>query len=129
MLNTLTRCLIAGAALICVAEVFTSQNVAKAEPAASLLPLQARTVENAVRGILLDQVADTMNTQIAADQAILNAPTGISLESIPLIKELVDNTGKIDTSVDVGSDLPISVGFGDLMGNGVLVLGTDFSVN
>ncbi len=129
MLNTLTRCLIASAALLCVAEVFTSQDVARAEPAASLLPLQARTVENAARGVVLDQVADTMNTQIAADQAILNAPTGISLESIPLLKELVDDTGKFDTNVDVGSDLPISVGFDDLMGNGVLMLGTDFSVN
>jgi len=128
MLNTLTHCLLTGAALICITGVFVGQDIAKAEPAASLLPLQARTVENAARGVLLDQVADTMNTQIAADQAILNAPTGLSLASIPLIKELVDETGKIDTSVDVGSDLPISVGFGDLMGNGVLVLGTDFSV-
>ena len=129
MLNTLTRCLIVGTALICVAKVFVGWDVAKAESAGSLLPLQARTVENAARSILLDQVANTMNTQIATDQAILNVPTGLSLESIPLLKELIDETGKIDTSVDVGSNLPISVGFGDLMGNGVLVLGTDFPMN
>lgn len=128
MLNMLTRALTAGTALICAAHVFTCQDIVRAEPANLLLPLQARTVESAAQIILLDQVADTMNTQIAADQAILNAPTGLSLESIPIVKELIDETGKFDTSVNVGSDLPISVGLGDLMGNGVLMLGTDFAV-
>lgn len=129
MLNTLARCLMIGASIFCSAEVFAIANVAKAEPVKSLLPLQTRTVENASQGVVLEQVADSMNTQIAAEQAILNAPTGIRLDAIPIIKELVDQEGKIDTGVNVGSGMPISVGFGDLMGNGVLMLGTDFSVN
>ena len=118
-----------GASVFCGVEVFAIANIAQAEPANSLLPLQTRTVEDVPERIVLDQVADSMNTQIAADQALLNAPTGISLSSIPIIKELLDDTGKFDTDINVGSDLPISVGFGDLMGNGVLVLGTDFPVN
>ncbi len=129
MLNTLNRCLIAGVAVLCAANIFAIHNVAQAESSESLLPLQTRTVRNAAQDIVRDQVADTLNTQIAVERAFLNEPTGMSLESIPILKELVDETGKFDAGVNVGSDLPISVGFGDLMGNGVLMLGTDFPLD
>lgn len=128
MLNKLARLIIATSAL-CVMECFAAANVAQARPVNSLLPLQHRTVENAAQGIVLDQVAESMNTQIAAEQALLNAPIGIRLDTIPIIKELVGQSGKFDTGVNVGSRMPISVSFGHLMGNGVLVLGTDFAVD
>lgn len=128
MLKTLTFRFVSGAFVLCVAELLGSAIAAQARPVDSLLPLRTRTIEATGENVGYEEVADTMNTQIAEEQARLNEPVGLQLESIPIVNELINAAGELDTSFKMGGGVPLSVGVGDVMGNTGVVLSTDFKV-
>jgi hypothetical protein len=138
MPNMLVRFLIVGgcfAAVSAISPVAQAQTSSLDQPMASLLPLEARfslrTLSTEAQPMSLDKAADTFNQNMVTDRAIAANPMGQFLQSLPLISDFVDETGHLDlgTDFDMGSNLPISVDLGNVMGNTGLVFSTDFKLN
>ena len=72
----------------------------------------------------LDQVSDTLNDQIESDQQA-NTKDSLPLDSLPIIGELMDESGNFD----IGIDLPFDVSINDVMGETGLIFSTDFTVD
>ena len=123
MLNAFTCRLLTGVSVLCATQLFVEDETVQARPVESLLPLQTRSIETPGQPVALDRVADDMNTQIAAEQARLNEPVGLQLKDIPLVRDLIDESGSFDMS---GGSLPVSVGMGRVVGRTGVVLSTDF---
>ena len=96
-----------------------SGSSASENPTYDLLPLTARKLEAPSRAVGLEQVSDILNAQIKSDR-LTQAP-GLSLDSIPLIGDLVDETGNLD----MGINLPFDMSIDNVMGETGLVLSTE----
>jgi hypothetical protein len=138
MPNMLVRSLMVGvcfAAVSAISPVAQAQTSSLDQPMASLLPLEARfslrTLSTEAQPMSLDKAADTFNQNMVTDRAIAANPMGQFLQSLPLISDFVDETGHLDlgTDFDMGTNLPISVDLGNVMGNTGLVFSTDFKLN
>jgi hypothetical protein len=138
MPNMLVRSLMGGvcfAAVSAISPVAQAQTSSLNQPMASLLPLEARfslrTLSTEAQPMSLDKAADTFNQNMVTDRAIAANPMGQFLQSLPLISDFVDETGHLDlgTDFDMGTNLPISVDLGNVMGNTGLVFSTDFKLN
>lgn len=138
MPNMLVRSFMVGVCFVAVSAispVAQAQTSSSDRPMALLLPLEARfslrTLSTEAQPMSLDKAADTFNQQMVTDRAIAANPMGQFLQSLPLISDLVDETGNLDlgTDFDMGTNLPISVDLGNVMGNTGLVFSTDFKLN
>jgi len=89
-----------------------------------LLPLSARTIESPGVNVGLDQVSAALNLQIERDLQT-DTETGLKLNSLPIIGELVDEAGNLD----MGIRLPFDMTIGDVMGETGLVFSADFTVD
>ena len=89
-----------------------------------LLPLSARAMDAPRQSVGLDQVSDTLNDQIESDQQA-NTKDSLPLDSLPIIGELMDESGNFD----IGIDLPFDVSINDVMGETGLIFSTDFTVD
>lgn len=89
-----------------------------------LLPLTARTVGIPSEPMSLEQISDAFNMQMESNRyAEMNR--GGQLDSLPIIGDLLDESGNLD----VGIDLPFDMSISDVMGETGLVFSTDFTVN
>ncbi|MEM6449006.1 MAG: hypothetical protein AAF703_01695 [Cyanobacteria bacterium P01_D01_bin.105] len=100
------------------------QHVIERHTTDELLPLTARKVEVSGGAVILDQISDEFNAQMES-QWQADTTEGFPLESLPVIGELLDESGNLD----MGINLPVDMRIGDVMGETGLVLSADFTVN
>lgn len=86
-----------------------------------LLPLEAGRPSPHQISAELSATAESINTAFAKSQAPKTEPEVL----LPVVGELLNEEGKFDW----GMDIPITFDFGDLIGNPVLIVGTDFQTD
>lgn len=88
-----------------------------------LMPLTARQMGLPSEPVGLEQVSDTFNAQMESDRQ--DKAEGLQLDTLPIIGDLVDESGHLN----MGVDLPFEMSISDVMGETGLVLSTDFTVD
>lgn len=91
------------------------------DKASSLLPLEAGQLSTRQPDAELSVAAENINAAFAKSQEPEPEPEVL----LPVIGEFLNEKGKFDW----GMDIPVTFDFGDLVGNPVLVVGTDFKVD
>ena len=81
--------------------------------------------ETGQRNVGLDEISQGINAEFKGIQNPTAKPDELALESIPVVGALLDEEGKFDW----GMDLPVTFDFGDLIGEPVLIVGTDFPID
>ena len=90
-----------------------------------LLPLTTRQLDIPGEPLGLEQVSKTVNAQIDSNRHSEQMAERLQLETLPLIGELLDESGNLD----IGVDLPFDMSISNVMGETGLVLSTDFTVD
>lgn len=123
MIKTFFNRLIVGASTFCAVPILfpTGAAFAQPQPKAVLFPLESRSFELEQDAIALDAVSDRINTHFSDNDPSAEESSGLDLNELPIIGSFVDESGNFDM------DLPVSVSIDDLVGETVLVIGTDFS--
>lgn len=95
--------------------------VPDSDKASLLLPLEVGKLPTHQLNMELSLAADNINKEFAASQNSEPEPDVL----LPVVGELLNEKGKFDW----GMDIPVTFDFGDLVGNPVLIVGTDFSTD
>ncbi len=90
--------------------------------ASLLLPLEDGKMPSHRTGTELSEAAENINTAFIDAQNPGAKPDELDLAGVPIVGEMLDENGKFDW----GMDIPVSFDFGNLIGNPVLIVGTDF---
>lgn len=90
--------------------------------ASSLLPLEDGKMSAHRTGTGLNEAAESINAAFIDAQNPGTKSDELDLLGVPIIGEMLNENGKFDW----GMDIPVSFDFGDLIGNPVLIVGTDF---
>ena len=77
------------------------------------------------RTLGLDEISQGIDAEFNSAQNPAAKSDELALESIPVVGALLDENGKFDW----GMDLPVTFDFGDLIGEPVLIVGTDFPID
>lgn len=72
----------------------------------------------------LDEVIQGIDAEFASAQNPTDGADELALDSIPVVGALLNEEGKFDW----GMDIPVTFDFGDLIGEPVLIVGTDFPI-
>ena len=111
--------------LLSISSIFytNEQTYAAPEPdsAGALLPLEVGQLSARQPSAELGVAAENINAAFAKSQSPESEPEVL----LPIVGELLNEKGKFDW----GMDIPVTFDFGDLAGNSVLVVGTDFKVD
>ena len=129
MIKTLARCLMVGASTFCAVQGLFTAGTAIAQPPTQrhnrnsdhLFPLETRSFVIESQALALDAVGDRINTQVSDERSAASETTGLDINELPIIGDLVDEDGNFDW----GMDLPVSVEIGTVMGETGLVISTD----
>ena len=90
--------------------------------ASSLLPLEDGKMSAHRTGTGLSEAAESINSDFADSQNSGAKSNELDLAGVPIVGEMLSEDGKFDW----GMDIPVSFDFGNLIGNPVLIVGTDF---
>ena len=88
----------------------------------SLLPLEEVKTSVHRPNTKLSEAAESINIAFANSQNPEAKSGELDLAGVPILGEMLNENGKFDW----GMDIPISFDFGNLIGNPVLIVGTDF---
>ena len=97
-------------------------NPTTANAASSLLPLENGEMSAHRTDTRLSEAAENINTAFLDSQNLGVKSDELDLAGVPIVGEMLDENGKFDW----GMDIPVSFDFGNLIGNPVLIVGTDF---
>lgn len=122
-----TFCLVYSVSAAAFAQVSAPQvkTSVPGQPMNALMFLEARTIEVESPFNELDDVAQSMNAGFAIAQSPQTQPEGFTLDSLPLIGDLLNAEGNID----LGMELPVSLNVGSVLGETGLILSTDFTMD
>ncbi len=90
--------------------------------ARSLLPLEDGKMPDHRPPTELSEAAESINSEFASAKNPGAKSDELDLTGVPIVGEMLDENGKFDW----GMDIPVSFDFGNLIGNPVLIVGTDF---
>ena len=119
--------------LLSLATIFCTNSQTYAAPipdsASSLMPLEEGRPSNYSPSAELGAAEESINAEFANAQNPEAKADESGLVEMPFVSDLVDGLMNENGKFDWGMDIPISFDFGNLLGEPVLIVGTDFPTN
>lgn len=123
-----SKCSLGLLALLALSTVVCSAKPAIALPnpdsASSLLPLEEGRPAHP-EAVELSATEEHINADFSESQNPEANSNELDIDKVPIVGDLLDENGKFNW----GMDMPVTFDFGSLVGNPVLIVGTDFTVD